>query len=201
MKRRATAEFRTVGSALLTVMVVGAGVTAAKAKEDDTRLAKRDEAAAAFMRGCRKEVDAAPELSNEQRRIVCDEATACVIDAMFERDGRRKRQFSEIGNFVGPCLTRAREKAYGQPASKPGAATGSKQRAPDGDGLVACAREMKPAALKKLLAQCRSVVEDSEWVCDPLSPCLFIKRAITESCAVLDKAAAPAFCRAGAPPK
>jgi hypothetical protein len=44
-------------------------------------------------------------------------------------------------------------------------------------------------------------VEDSEWVCDPLSPCLFIKRAITESCAMLDKAAAPAFCRAGAPPK
>jgi len=60
---------------------------------------------------------------------------------------------------------------------------------------------MKPAALKKLLAQCRSVVEDSEWVCDPLSPCLFIKRAITESCAMLDKAAAPAFCRAGAPSK
>jgi hypothetical protein len=154
------------------------------------------------MRGCRKEVDAAPELSKEQRRVICDEATACVIDEMFERDGRRKRPFSEVGNVVGPCLTRARQKAYDKAASKPGPAAGPKPRARDGDGLVACAREMKPAALEKLLAQCRSVVEDSEWVCDPLSPCIFIKRAITESCASREKSAAtPAFCRAGAPSK
>jgi hypothetical protein len=191
-------SIRAVGLALV---VGGVVAGAAMAAEDNTRLATREEAAAAFMRGCRKEVDAAPEPTKEQRRVICEEATTCVIDEMFERDGRRKRPFSEIGNFVGPCLTRARQKAFGQPASGPGA-TGSQQPARDKKGLVACSREMKPAALKKLLAQCRRVSENSELVCDPLSPCLFIRREITESCARLEGSAdAPAFCRSGAPSK
>jgi hypothetical protein len=190
---------RAVGLTLVMGAVVAGG--AAVAAEDNTRPATRKEAEAAFMRGCRKQVDAAPELSKEQRRVICDEATACVIDEMFERDGTPKRPFSEIGNFVGACLTRARQKAFGQPASAP-SATASQQRAGDKKELVACAREMKPAALKKLLAQCRRVSENADYLCDPLSPCLFIKREITASCAKLaGSAAAPAFCRAGTPSK
>jgi hypothetical protein len=191
---------RTVGVALVMGAVVAG--SAAFAGEDNTRRATRDEAAAAFKRGCRKQVDAAPELSATQRRVICDDATACVIEAMFEPDGRHKRPFSEIGNFVGPCLTRARQEAFGQPASKPGAAAGPKPDAGERDGLVACAREMKPVALDKLLAQCRRVSENSEYVCDSSSPCIFIKREIAESCKrIAGRAGAPDFCRAGAPSK
>jgi hypothetical protein len=85
---------------------------AAVAEEDDSRPATREEAGAAFLRGCLKRVDVAPpELSREKKRIICEDARDCIIDALFTRDGGHKRPFSEVGGFVVPCVARARRKA------------------------------------------------------------------------------------------
>jgi hypothetical protein len=99
---------------LLIAALLGAGAGAARAGEGNTKLATREEAAASFFKGCIEQVDAAPELSMQKKRVICEETRDCVIDAMFTREGARKRPFSEIGNFIAPCLARGRRKALGK---------------------------------------------------------------------------------------
>ena len=64
--------------------------------------------------------------------------------------------------------------------------------------IVQCVRELKPAALKKLIAECRKVSFDQD-ACDAKYPCFHIENAIRDGCASLQKnGAAPTFC-GGAP--
>src|SRR6476469_5872733 len=165
-----TLPIRTFGLAFMIAAVI-AGSAAAFAGEGDPKPATRDEAAAAFMKGCRERVDAIPELTNEQRTIACVESRDCIIDALFEGGGQRKRPVREVTDIFTRCIARAQRKAFGK-AGPPGPRKrlAPRARAADGTGsvssgwveIVQCVRELKPAALKTLVAECHKVALDKD---------------------------------------
>ena len=92
----------------LTVLGVGSPAAA-----DDDKPATRDEATAACFRGCGQRLDNDPQLASltkEQKRLVCDETCDCIINSMFERDGKQKRPPSELGAVAVACGDSARKK-------------------------------------------------------------------------------------------
>jgi hypothetical protein len=139
---------------------------------------------------------------------MCAEARDCVIGALFETGVQRKRPESEVIDILTRCTARARDKALGKTAAPPAAAKRPAPRAGARDStnivdsgwveIKQCVRELKPAALKTLIAQCQKVSLDKD-ACDPKYPCFHIEKAIREGCATAqNKGAAPSFC-AGAP--
>ena len=197
-----TLPTQTIGLAFMIAAAI-AGGAAAFAGEGDAKPATRNEAAAAFMKGCRERVDAIPELTNEQRTIACVESRDCIIDALFEGGGQRKRPVREVTDIFARCIARAQRKAFrtgGPPGSRK--RPGPRARAADATStlhsgwveIVQCVRELKPAALKTLIAECHKVALDQD-ACDPKYPCFHIENAIRDGCATLQKkGAAPAFC-------
>jgi hypothetical protein len=101
------------GRVLAIGFLFGIAFAAARASADDAKLATRDEAAAAFLKGCLERVEAAPDLPKEKRQAVCEDTRDCVIEAMFTRDGKRKRPFNEIGKVFTPCMEGSLRKALG----------------------------------------------------------------------------------------
>jgi hypothetical protein len=156
------------------------------------------------MKGCRERVDAVPELTDEQRTIVCVESRDCIIDALFEGGGQRKRPVREVTDIIARCSARAQQKAFGK-AGPPGSpkrpaprarAAGGARTASGWVEIVQCVRELKPPALKALIAECRKVSLD-QGACDAKYPCFHIENAIRDGCASLQKkGGAPRFCGA-----
>jgi len=93
---------------------------------DGDKAATREEATAACFRGCGKRLDSDPQLASltkQQKGVVCDETCNCIIDSMFEEDGRPKRPPGELGAVGAECADSARRKVtarLGSPSSAAG---------------------------------------------------------------------------------
>lgn len=119
-------------AALVACALVGVGVGIPAAAADD-RPATRDEANAACFRGCGKRLDDDPQLASltkEQRRIVCDETCDCIINSMFERDGKPKRPPRELGIVAVGCGDSARKKVIARIGPTTAPATAAPAAAP-----------------------------------------------------------------------
>jgi hypothetical protein len=175
-------------------VIVAVAPPAARGAGDEP--ATRPEALAACITGCDKQVASAANLTRQQKRTVCDESCNCMIDAMFERDGRKKQPPFDVPKIAASCAEKAKAKAgIGAPAP-----------APEVKPAAACAREMKPADLEKLLAQCRQVAQpgqpgQNKQACDSTRPCAAIKADIIAGCAKLEGRVAPRFCAPAPAPK